>query len=73
MTTTDKIEQLIEILETMIKTRIRIHEERSYSNHREVWKILDEVYDPARAQLKQALVEYIDEAVERKFKVMKDH
>lgn len=68
MTTPDKIDQLIEILETVIKTRIRIHEERSYSNHRGVWKILDEVYDPARAQLKQALVEYVDEAVERKLK-----
>lgn len=61
-----KLDVLVSALETMIKIQDKIFEERSYSNHREVWKLQEEKYDPARAQFKQILQEMIDEAVEKR-------
>lgn len=55
----DPIERLVSALETIITTKIKIQEEKSYSNHREVWKLREQVYDPAREELKNLLREIV--------------
>lgn len=66
-----KLDVLIRALETMFKTQDKIHEERHYSNHRAVWKLQEETYDPARDQFKQILLEMIDDAVEKRLENLK--
>lgn len=60
----DPIEQIIRTLEMLIKTEYKIQEERSYSNHREVWRLRDEVYSPVREELKTLLRDLIKTKVD---------
>lgn len=57
------IEQLCNSLETIVKSRIKIEEERHYSNHREVWRLINLEYDPAIVDFKKYLRETIREVI----------
>jgi RNase P subunit RPR2 len=52
-----------EILEQIVKSRVKIEDERHYSNHREVWRIRDTEYNPAIKQLKIVLKELIQQEI----------
>ena len=58
------IDKFIDSLEEMIDARDDMWEEEKYSNYREMWKIKNERYLPAKAALKETLYEFIAEVIE---------
>jgi len=48
----------------MIDARDDMWEEEKYSNHRQMWKIKEERYLPAKAKLREALHDFIAEVIE---------
>jgi hypothetical protein len=56
----ENIDNILEGIETMIDARARILFERQNSNHREMLKISEQVYDPAREKVKDSLSRLID-------------
>jgi len=48
----------------MIDARDDMWEEEKYSNHKQMWKIKEERYLPAKAKLREALHDCIAEVIE---------
>ena len=61
---TTSIDKFIDSLEEMIDARDDMWEEEKYSNYREMWKIKNERYIPAKEMLKEALHEFVIEVIE---------
>ena len=60
----DIIERLVQTLEVMMTTRDKMYEENTYANYRQVWKLREEAYTPAREELKVLLSELIKNKVD---------
>jgi len=60
----ENIDKFIESLEEMIDARDDMWEEEKYSNHKQMWKIKEERYLPAKAKLREALHDFIAEVIE---------
>jgi hypothetical protein len=58
------IDKFIESLEEMIDARDDMWEEEKYSNYREMWKIKNERYIPAKEMLKETLYNFVIEVIE---------
>jgi hypothetical protein len=58
------IDKFIDSLEEMIDARDDMWDEEKYSNYREMWKIKNERYLPAKKALKEALYDFIAEVIE---------
>lgn len=58
------IDKFIDSLEEMIDARDDMWEEEKYSNYREMWKIKNERYLPAKEALKEALYDFVVEVME---------
>jgi DNA replicative helicase MCM subunit Mcm2 (Cdc46/Mcm family) len=59
----DLYDKTCELLEKIITSRLKIEDERHYSNHREVWNINDTEYKPAFLDLKTTLKELIHQEI----------
>jgi hypothetical protein len=59
----ENIDNILEGIETMIDARARILHERQNSNYREMMKISEQVYDPAREKVKDSLSRLIDSKI----------
>ena len=55
--TIENIDKFIDAIEEMIDARDDMWEEEKYSNYREMWKIKNERYLPAKEALKQSLTD----------------
>jgi hypothetical protein len=60
----ENIDKFIESLEEMIDARDDMWEEEKYSNYKQMWKIKEERYLPAKAKLREALYDFIAEVIE---------
>jgi len=60
----ENIDKFIESLEEMIDARDDMWEEEKYSNYKQMWKIKEERYLPAKAKLREALHDFIAEVIE---------
>jgi hypothetical protein len=58
------IDKFIDSLEEMIDARDDMWDEEKYSNYREMWKIKNERYIPAKEALKEALYDFVLEVIE---------
>ena len=58
------IDKFIDSLEEMIDARDDMWDEEKYSNYREMWKIKNERYLPAKEALKEALYDFVIEVIE---------
>jgi hypothetical protein len=56
----DLIERLVNAIETMMIAQDKIQEELRYSYPRGAWKIRDEEYKPAKAEVTQLLRELLE-------------
>lgn len=56
----EKVELFIESLEEMMDSRDDMWEEEKNCNHKEMWKIRDERYEPARKKVREFLLELVD-------------
>lgn len=56
----DPIERLVDAIESMIVAQDKIQEEMRYSYPRGAWKIRDEEYKPAKAEVVQILRELLN-------------
>lgn len=54
------IDQLIDALEEMIDARDDMWGEKKYSNHRQMWKIKSERYEPAKDNVRLFLQKVIE-------------
>lgn len=62
---TESIDHFMDALERMIDAQDDMWEEEKYSNHKQMWKIKEERYVPAREDAKHALQELIREEIRR--------
>ena len=60
----DNIDKFITALEEMIDARDDMWEEEKYSNYREMVKIQEKRYLPARQMLKESLYDFVTEVIE---------
>lgn len=60
----DNIDKFIESLEEMIDARDDMWQEEKYHNHKQMWEIKEQRYDPARKQLRKSLYNFITEVIE---------
>lgn len=58
----EKVELFIESLEEMIDSRDDMWEEEKNCNPREMWKIRDERYEPARERVRNFLMEMVKDS-----------
>jgi hypothetical protein len=57
------IDSFIEALEEMMDARDDMWEEEKYSNHRQMWQIKSERYEPAREKVRVFLQQVIEKIV----------
>jgi hypothetical protein len=58
------IDSFIDSLEEMIDARDDMWQEEQNCNYREIWKIKEQRYLPAKEMLKQALYDFVIEVIE---------
>lgn len=61
----DNIDKFINALEEMIDARDDMWEEEKHHNFRHMWAIKEKRYLPAREELKEAIRDFIAEALEK--------
>jgi len=62
---TESIDHFMDALERMIDAQDDMWEEEKYSNHKQMWKIKEERYVPAREEAKRALIQFIRDEIGR--------
>lgn len=62
---TESIDHFMDALERMIDAQDDMWEEEKYSNHKQMWKIKEERYVPAREDAKRALIQFIRDEIGR--------
>lgn len=51
------IDELMQAMDQMVEARVKIIQEKTYSNYREANRIQDEQYDPAKERFSKVLKE----------------
>lgn len=65
---TDNIDELLKSLEDMIEAKDEMWHEDQYANYREVLKIREDRYNPAKKKARQAIEAVIKETVREMFR-----